>query len=107
MSDNAKFALTPAHALLAPDIEVNARATFDIDIDMVVPAFSKGSDYVPVLDANYQFDTDTTLAILAGFAHNRRVMIQGYHGTNPHRTSHVRQTGPAFAVPTVISAALT
>ena len=56
MSDNAKFAPTPAHAMSAPDITVNARDVFGIDVDMTVPAFSEGSDYVPALDPNYQFD---------------------------------------------------
>ena len=81
MSDNAKFVPTPAHPLSVPDTEVNARDVFGIDVDMMVPAFSAASDYVPNLDPNYQFDHDTTIAILAGFAHNRRVMVQGYHGT--------------------------
>ena len=75
MSDNAKFAPAPAHLITAPDITVNAREVFSVDADMTVPAFSEGSDYVPALDPNYQFDTDTTIAILAGFGHNRRVMI--------------------------------
>ena len=66
MSDNAKFAPTPAHSMSAPDIKVNAMDVFGINVDMIVPAFSEGSDYVPVLDPNYQFDTDTTIAILAG-----------------------------------------
>src|SRR3546814_14939192 len=64
-----------------PDIEVSVRQTFGLDSDLQVPAFSQSSDYVPEVDETYRFDRDTTLAILAGFAHNRRVMIQGYHGT--------------------------
>ena len=67
----------PAHSLAAPDTEVNVRQTFGIDLDMMVPAFSTTSEYVPVIDPDYQFDKDTTLAILAGFSHNRRVMVQG------------------------------
>ena len=89
MSDNAKFAPTSSHSVLAPDITVNARDVFGIDVDMIVPAFSEESDYVPALDPNYQFDTDTTIAILAGFGHNRRVMIQGYHGTG--KSTHIEQ----------------
>ena len=65
----------------APDTTVNVREAFGIDQDLEVPAFSESCDYVPAIDEDYQFDRDTTLAILAGFAHNRRVMIQGYHGT--------------------------
>ena len=64
-----------------PDITVSVRQTFGVDSDMQVPAFSRPSDHVPDLDEAYRFDRDTTLAILAGFAFNRRVMIQGYHGT--------------------------
>ena len=99
MSDNAKFAPTPAHSLSAPDITVNAREIFDIGVDMAVPAFSKGSDYVPALDPNYQFDTDTTIAILAGFGHNRRVMIQGYHGTG--KSTHIEQVAARLNWPCI------
>ncbi|MCH7796503.1 MAG: cobaltochelatase subunit CobS, partial [Proteobacteria bacterium] len=63
-----------------PDITVSVRQTFGLDSDMQVPAFSQSNDYVPDFDEVYRFDRDTTLAILAGFAYNRRVMIQGYHG---------------------------
>ena len=79
----------PAHSLAAPDTEVNVRQTFGIDLDMMVPAFSTTSEYVPVIDPDYQFDKDTTLAILAGFSHNRRVMVQGYHGTG--KSTHIEQ----------------
>ena len=60
-----------------PDIKVSVRQVFGIDSDMEVPAYSASSELVPTLDEAYRFDHDTTLAILAGFAHNRRVMIQG------------------------------
>ena len=60
-----------------PDIKVDVRNTFGIDVAMTVPAFSKSNEYVPDLDQAYVFDRETTLAILAGFAHNRRVLIQG------------------------------
>jgi cobaltochelatase CobS len=72
-----------------PDIKVSVRQTFGIDSDMEVPAFSKANEHVPNLDEAYRFDRDTTLAILAGFAHNRRVMIQGYHGTG--KSTHIEQ----------------
>ena len=65
-----------AHPLTAPDTTVDVRTLFSLDTDMTVPAFSQGSEYVPAIDEAYQFDNDTTLAILAGFGHNRRVMIQ-------------------------------
>jgi cobaltochelatase CobS len=67
--------------LAAPDITVNVREMFGIDVDMECPAFSQADERVPDLDPSYVFDPDTTLAILAGFAYNRRVMVQGYHGT--------------------------
>ncbi|HCI20187.1 MAG TPA: cobaltochelatase subunit CobS, partial [Alphaproteobacteria bacterium] len=62
-----------AHPLTAPDTTIDVRSVFGLDVDMTVPAFSEGSDYVPAIDEAYQFDHDTTLAILAGFGHNRRV----------------------------------
>ena len=99
MSDNAKFAPTSAHSLSAPDVTVNAREVFGINVDMTVPAFSKGSDYVPALDPNYQFDADTTIAILAGFGHNRRVMIQGYHGTG--KSTHIEQVAARLNWPCI------
>ena len=63
-----------AHAMAGPDTTVDVRTVFGLDVNMTVPAFSEGSDYVPDIDESYQFDHDTTLAILAGFGHNRRVM---------------------------------
>ena len=78
-----------AHSLSAPDIEVDAKKLFGLDIDLKVPAFSAPSAYVPAVDPDYQFDNDTTLAILAGFSHNRRVMVQGYHGTG--KSTHIEQ----------------
>ena len=66
--------------MAAPDREVSVREVFGIDSDMMVPAFSKADERVPDLDKDYVFDPQTTLAICAGFAFNRRVMVQGYHG---------------------------
>ena len=99
MSDNAQFVPTPAHSLSDPDIKVNARDAFDIDVDMIIPAFSKASDYVPKTDPAYQFDHDTTIAILAGFAHNRRVMVQGYHGTG--KSTHIEQVAARLNWPCI------
>src|SRR3954463_15970611 len=89
----------PAHALASPDIQVSVRQTFGFDTDMTVPAFSKGSDYVPDLDEAYHFDPDTTMSILAGFAFNRRVMIQGYHGTG--KSTHIEQVAARLNWPCV------
>ena len=99
MSDNAKFVPSPAHSLSAPNTEVNARDVFGIDVDMMIPAFSEASDYVPTHDPNYQFDHDTTIAILAGFAHNRRVMVQGYHGTG--KSTHIEQVAARLNWPCI------
>ncbi|WP_336986025.1 cobaltochelatase subunit CobS [Altererythrobacter aquiaggeris] len=85
--------------LPAPDTEISVRETFGIDIDMKVPAFSKADSRVPDLDEGYVFDPDTTLAILAGFAFNRRVMVQGYHGTG--KSTHIEQVAARLNWPTV------
>ena len=82
-----------------PDISVSVRQTFGIDSDMDVPAFSQAEEHVPETDEAYRFDRDTTLAILAGFAHNRRVMIQGYHGTG--KSTHIEQVAARLNWPCV------
>ena len=89
----------PAFPLDAPDITISVRQTFGIDSDMEVPAFSQGDGHVPDFDEAYQFDYHTTLAILAGFAHNRRVMIQGYHGTG--KSTHVEQVSARLNWPCI------
>lgn len=93
------FERKPAHPMDKPDTKVSVREVFGIDIDMEVPAFSEPSEYVPVFDDAYLFDHDTTLAILAGFAHNRRVMIQGYHGTG--KSTHIEQVAARLNWPCV------
>ena len=85
--------------LLEPDISVSIRQTFGIDSDMEVPGFSLRDDHVPTVDEAYQFDKDTTMAILAGFAHNRRVMIQGYHGTG--KSTHIEQVAARLNWPCI------
>jgi cobaltochelatase CobS len=82
-----------------PDIAVSVRQVFGIDSDMNVPAFSEASEHVPVLDEAYRFDRDTTMAILAGFAYNRRVMIQGYHGTG--KSTHIEQVASRLNWPCI------
>lgn len=85
---------------LKSDTEVAASDLFGHDFgDMKVPAFKEASDYVPDLDSTYKFDFDTTYAILAGFAFNRRVMIQGYHGTG--KSTHVEQVAARLNWPCV------
>ena len=82
-----------------PDIKVSVRQTFSIDSDMEVPAYSQTEEHVPGIDEAYRFDRETTLAILAGFAHNRRVMIQGYHGTG--KSTHVEQVAARLNWPCI------
>ncbi|MGP1351881.1 MAG: cobaltochelatase subunit CobS [Parasphingopyxis sp.] len=82
-----------------PDLMVNVREVFGIDSDMEVPAFSEADERVPDRDESYVFDPDTTLAIAAGFAHNRRVMIQGYHGTG--KSTHIEQVASRLNWPCV------
>ncbi|HEX3210911.1 MAG TPA: cobaltochelatase subunit CobS [Geminicoccaceae bacterium] len=83
----------------APDIKISVRQSFSIDSDLQVPAFSQSTEYVPEIDDAYRFDRDTTLAILAGFAYNRRVMIQGYHGTG--KSTHIEQVAAHLNWPCV------
>ncbi|MDE2030258.1 MAG: AAA family ATPase [Alphaproteobacteria bacterium] len=82
-----------------PDTKVSVRKVFDVDVDWEVPAFSEISEHVPERDEAYRFDPDTTLAILAGFAHNRRVMIQGYHGTG--KSTHIEQVAARLNWPCI------
>ena len=82
-----------------PDMMVSVRQTFGLDSDMEVPAFSEIEDHVPKMDDAYRFDHDTTLAILSGFAHNRRVMIQGYHGTG--KSTHIEQVAARLNWPCI------
>jgi len=82
-----------------PDTTVNVREVFGIDSDITVPAFKERDSYVPDLDPDYLFDRDTTLAILAGFAHNRRVMVSGYHGTG--KSTHIEQVAARLNWPCV------
>ena len=91
--------LNPINNLGFPDIHVSARDVFDIDSDWQIPAFSKQTDHVPEIDKAYRFDPETTLAILAGFMHNRRVLIQGYHGTG--KSTHIEQVAARLNWPCV------
>ena len=82
-----------------PNKVISVREAFGIETDMVVKGFEEGSDRVPDIDKTYKFDPDTTLAILAGFSHNRRVMIQGYHGTG--KSTHIEQVAARLKWPAV------
>jgi cobaltochelatase CobS len=82
-----------------PTVDMSVRDLFEIETDLTVRGFADGSDRVPEIDPTYRFDPDTTLAILAGFAHNRRVMIQGYHGTG--KSTHIEQVAARLKWPCV------
>ncbi|KUO58704.1 MAG: cobalamin biosynthesis protein CobS [Alphaproteobacteria bacterium BRH_c36] len=89
----------PAADAGLPDIEVSVRQLFGIDSDLQVPAYSQTDEHVPDLDPDYLFNKDVTLAILAGFKHNRRVMVQGYHGTG--KSTHIEQVAARLNWPCV------
>ena len=72
---------------IKPDIKLSVKQTFGIDTDMEIDAFSKKNEFVPEIDKDYKFDRDTTLAILAGFKFNKRVIVHGYHGTG--KSTHI------------------
>ena len=91
--------MTTTTAPALPDMKVSVRQIFGIDTDLEVPAYSKTDAHVPDLDPDYRFDRDTTLAILAGFAHNRRVMVPGYHGTG--KSTHIEQVAARLNWPCV------
>lgn len=93
---NKAGALLPASA---PEQIINVREAFAIDSDLEVPGFSEAGEHVPPVDPTYQFDRNTTLAILAGFAYNRRVMIQGYHGTG--KSTHIEQVAARLNWPCI------
>ena len=82
-----------------PDIKISVKQTFGIDSEMQINAFSKKNEYVPKIDSDYKFDKDTTLAILAGFSFNKRVLIQGYHGTG--KSTHIEQVAARLNWPCI------
>ncbi len=90
---------TTIEAPQVPDLKISVRQVFGIDSDIEVPAFSTPNEHVPDFDPDYLFDRNTTLAILAGFAHNRRVMVSGYHGTG--KSTHIEQVAARLNWPLV------
>ena len=82
-----------------PDTQVNVRAVLGINSDAHVPAFSEPTEHVPEIDRVYRFDTDVTLSILAGFTHNRRVLVQGFHGTG--KSTHIEQVAARLNWPCI------
>ena len=87
------------HSQNEPDLVIDTKKIFNIDINFEVKGFSKSSDYVPEIDPAYRFDKDTTQAILAGFSKNRRVMVQGYHGTG--KSTHIEQVAARLNWPCI------
>ena len=85
--------------LSKPDMKISVKQTFGLESDMKINAFSKKNEYVPKIDNDYKFDRDTTLAILAGFSFNKRVLIQGYHGTG--KSTHIEQVAARLNWPCV------
>ena len=83
----------------SPDIKLSIKQTFGFDTDMEVEAFSKKNDLVPDIDKDYIFDRDTTLAILSGFSHNKKVIIHGYHGTG--KSTHITQVAARLNWPCI------
>ena len=77
------------HLNIQPDIKISVKQTFGIDANMEIDAFSKKNNLVPEIDKDYVFDRDTTLAILNGFSHNKKVIVHGYHGTG--KSTHITQ----------------
>src|SRR6202020_727016 len=82
-----------------PDMKVSIRQLFGIESDLEVPAYSEPDEHVPELDPDYRFDKPTTLAVLAGFARNRRVIVTGYHGTG--KSTHIEQIASRLNWPCV------
>ena len=82
-----------------PTKRLSVRDVFGIDTSMEVMAFAGNSEHIPLVDPTYKFDPDTTLAILAGFTHNRRVMVQGYHGTG--KSTHIEQVAARLGWPCI------
>ena len=97
MTTTAETANTPMQQ--EPDTMVSVRKVFGLDSDLEFTAFSQTSEHVPDVDDTYRFDHDTTMAILAGFSHNRRVMVQGYHGTG--KSTHIEQVAARLNWPCI------
>jgi cobaltochelatase CobS len=89
----------PTDTIDMPDTQVSVREVFGVDSGMVVPGYSTRTEHVPEVDQAYRFDRETTLAILAGFAFNRRVMVQGYHGTG--KSTHIEQVAARLNWPCI------
>ena len=92
-------AITDSQVAGLPDTKASVQDLFGFESNMQVPAYSAASEHVPDLDEDYLFNRETTLAILAGFAYNRRVIISGYHGTG--KSTHIEQVAARLNWPCV------
>ena len=99
MSSNQANGGANGEPLGMPDIKISARQVFGIDTDMQVPAYSTATEHVPDFDEGYCFNHDTTMAILVAYAHNRRLLIQGYHGTG--KSTHIEQVAARLNWPCI------
>ena len=88
-----------ANLNIEPDIKISVKQTFGFDSEMQVDAFSKKNELVPEIDKDYKFDRDTTLAILSGFSHNKKVIVHGYHGTG--KSTHITQVAARLNWPCI------
>ena len=84
---------------IVPSIKLSLKQTFGIDSNLEIDAFEKKNEFVPEIDKNYKFDKDTTIAILSGFSFNKRVLVQGYHGTG--KSTHIEQIAARLNWPCV------
>ena len=84
---------------IQPDIKISIKQTFGFESEMQIDGFSKKNEFVPEIDTNYKFDRDTTLAILSGFAFNKRVLVNGYHGTG--KSTHIEQVAARLNWPCI------
>ena len=91
--------MSSSFASAKPNLKISVNQTFGIDTKMEVNGFDKKNEYVPKIDQDYKFDRDTTLAILSGFAFNKRVLIQGYHGTG--KSTHIEQVAARLNWPCI------
>ena len=99
MASKTKQKIVDIENINLPDTTINARKTFNLDIDIEVPAYTQKTEHVPELDDSYCFDHETTLAIMVAFAHNRRLLIQGYHGTG--KSTHIEQVAARLNWPCI------
>jgi len=91
--------MTSLTSLKKPDIKISVKQTFGVDTEMEIEAFSKTNEFDPKIDQHYKFDRDTTLEILSGFAFNKRVLVQGYHGTG--KSTHIEQVAARLNWPCI------